>query len=143
MANDGYRSIEVMCVNDTRGNLVVQGPGIGSNCTWIQGEQPSQGDPINQYTSSMWGVCTNNINASASGHIELTGLGSSPVVIVFANNEAGQSTCTVTGNDAVTAIVTQNDTSELNHSSFSVQLIPNSNRDIANRPLRSLIESKV
>lgn len=124
MADLGYRSIEVLVTNDTRGNLTVQGVGIGTNCTWVQGETPTQGASLPQYNSAKWGVSTNDVNASASGQVQLTGLGSWPVSITFINNENGVSTANVSPNDAVKGIVTQQDTGELNHTLFVVQLIP-------------------
>ncbi len=124
MADLGYRSIEVLVTNDTRGNLTLQGVGIGTNCTWVQGETPSQGASLPQYNSAKWGVSTNDVNASASGQVQLTGLGSFPVSVTFSNNENGQSICNVGPNDAVKGTAVQQDTGEQNHSLFIVQLIP-------------------
>lgn len=124
MADLGYRSVEVVVTNDTRGNLTVQALALGSGDSWIQGETPNQGDPLQQYNSSKWGVSTNDINGTASGQVQLTGLGAWPVSIVFQNNMAGVSTCTISPNDQVTGIVTQQNTGEVNHTFFSVQLIP-------------------
>jgi hypothetical protein len=124
MPDRGYRSIEISVTNDTRGDLVVQAPTCGANDSWIQGEVPSQGDPLNQYNAATWGVLTKDVNNSASGHVQLTGLGSFPVTISFVNDSNGNSSCTVAPNDQVRAIVTPGGASERNHSAYNVQLIP-------------------
>lgn len=124
MPDLGYRSVEVNCTNDTRGNLIIQAATTGTNCSWVQGEQATQGAPLNQYNNAKWGVLTNDIDAAATAQVQLTGLGSWPVTIVFFNNEAGTSNCTVAPNDAVKGIVQQIDTGEQSHTLFSVQLIP-------------------
>jgi hypothetical protein len=124
MANLGYRSVEVMLTNDTRGNLTVQAVALGAGNSWIQGETPNQGDPLPQYSGCQWGVSTNDVNGSASGQIQLTGLGSWPVSISFNNGATGNSTCSVAANDQVQGLVQQMQTGEMNHSLFTVQLIP-------------------
>lgn len=126
MANLGYRSVEVVVVNDTRGNLTVQGVANGPGNTWVQGETPNPGDSLAQYNASKWGTETNDVNGAASAQIQLAGMGSWPVTIVFSNNSAGISTCSVAPNNLVTSIVTQQTTGEANHSLFSIQLIPGS-----------------
>jgi len=124
VADIGYRSIEVLVTNDTRGNLSLQGVGIGSYCTWVQGETPTQGSILPQYNPAKWGVYTNDVNAAASGQVQLTGLGSFPVSITFINNAAGASSCAFAPNDAVQGLVQQPDTGDQNHTLFVVQLIP-------------------
>lgn len=126
MADLGYRSVEVVVTNDTRGNLTVQAVGIGSGATWVQGETPTQGQQLNQYNSTKWGVSTTDVNGAASGQCQLTGLGNYPVTIVFTNNPNGSTSCSVTGNDQVTYVqpIVQQNTGEANHSQFMVQLIP-------------------
>ncbi|MBI1407408.1 MAG: hypothetical protein GC145_14950 [Caulobacter sp.] len=124
MADLGYRSIEVNVVNDTRGNLTVQGPTLGSGDTWITGETPTQGAALNQYQSAKWGVSTNDVNGTATASVQLTGLGSYPVSISFTNDMNGNSNCTVGGNDQVKGTVTAVSTGEQNHTLYNVQLIP-------------------
>lgn len=124
MSNTGYRSVEINVINDTRGDLIVQGPQTAANSTWIQGEEAKQGDEIQQYNSVKWGVMTNDINGIAQGSVQLTGIGAFPVRITFTNTVSGQSTCVVSPNDAVTGLVTPIQTGEVNHSAFQVQLIP-------------------
>jgi hypothetical protein len=124
MADLGYRSVEVVVTNDSRGNLTIQGVGCGSGDTWVQGETPTQGAPLNQYNSAKWGVSTNDVNGGTSGQVQLTGLGSYPLTIQFSNNSSGVSACPTSQNDVVKTLVTQQDTGEINHSLFSVQIIP-------------------
>lgn len=124
MPDLGYRSIEVAVTNDTRGNLTVQGVVAGSGSSWVQGETPNQGDSLPQYQAVKWGVDTNDVDGIANGQVSLTGLGSYPVSLVVMNDFTGRSACNVTGNDSVSAIVTQVQTGEVNHSQFVVQLIP-------------------
>ena len=124
MADLGYRSVEVAVTNDTRGDLTVQGPQCGSGDNWVQGETPHQGDRLPQYNAAKWGVSTNDVEGGASAQIQLTGLGSWPVSITFANDSSGNSTCTVSQNDMVQGMVIQQNTGEANHSLFTVQLIP-------------------
>ena len=124
MATFGVRSVEVFCINDTRGNLTVEGPGLGSESSWIQGMQANSGALLGQYESASLGVFTNAIDSPVSGHFQLVGLGSYPVTLEFQNLVTGQTSCQVTGNNAVAFIVTQVDTDENNHSSFTVLMIP-------------------
>lgn len=124
MADLGYRSVEVNVTNDTRGNLTVQGPTLGSGNTWIQGETPTQGAALGQYMSAKWGVSTNDVDGTATGSVQLTGLGSYPVMVSFTNDMNGNSNCTVAGNDMVKGTATQVATGEQNHSLYNVQLVP-------------------
>jgi hypothetical protein len=124
MPNQGYRSVEVTVINDTRGDLTVNSPGTAAGSTWIQGEKATQGDGLNQYASSVWGVSTNDPQGTAMGHAQLTGLGSFPVALQFVNNHNGNSDCNLTDNDQVTGHITMIDTGERNHSAFTVQLVP-------------------
>lgn len=124
MADLGYRSIEVNVTNDTRGNLTIQGPTLGSGNSWIEGETPTQGASLGQYQAVKWGVSTNDFNGTATAVVQLTGLGSYPVSISFSNDMNGNSNCMVQGNDMVTGTATQVSTGEMNHSLYNVQLIP-------------------
>ncbi len=124
MADLGYRSIEVNIVNDTRGNLTIQGPQVGSGNSWIQGETPTQGTALGQYMSAKWGVETNDVNGTATAMVQLTGLGSYPVTIAFTNDMNGNSNCTVAGNDQVKGTATSVNTGEQNHTLYNVQLVP-------------------
>ncbi len=121
----GYRSVEIIVINDTRGDLSVTGPVAGQGSTWIQGETPNQGDPLDQYQSAKWGVSTNDVNGNVSATVQLTGLGSYPLTLQFYNYSSGQTGAPCTGNDAVTPVVTQNPVVEQNHTSFQIQLVPN------------------
>ncbi|WGM39752.1 hypothetical protein [Caulobacter sp. NIBR1757] len=124
MADLGYRSIEVNVVNDTRGNLTIQGPTLGSGNTWVQGEEPTQGASLGQYQGAKWGVSTNDVNGTATAMVQLTGLGSYPVSISFTNDMNGNSNCMLQGNDMVKGTAMQVSTGEMNHSLYNVQLIP-------------------
>lgn len=126
MQDLGYRSIQLAVTNDTRGNLTLQDVALDSGpyCAWITGETPSQGDPFQQYSDVQWGAATNSIDAAVSGQIQLSGLASGPIAIVFMNDQNGVSSCSVAPNDLIKANVAQQDTGEINHSLFSVQLIP-------------------
>lgn len=89
MADLGYRSIEVVITNDTRGNLTVHAPSVLSSAgAWIQGETPNNCDPLNQYNGMKFGVTTNDVNGDASARLELTGLGSFPIQIERLNHAA-------------------------------------------------------
>ncbi len=124
MADMGYRSVQVSVTNDTRGDLTVQSGAVGDGDAWLVGEAPTQGGSFGQYHQAQWGVSTNDINGTAAGQIQLAGLGSWPVAIVFMNDDNGISTCSVTPNDQIKANVVQQETGEPNHSAFVVQLIP-------------------
>ena len=124
MADEGYRSVQVRVTNDTRGDLTVAAPQTGSGDEWLQGETPTHGAMLRQYSAVTWGVSTNDVNASTSAMVQLAGLGSWPVTIVFSNSANGVSACSVSPNDAIMGSVTAVDTGEANHSLYEVQLIP-------------------
>ena len=121
----GNRSVEVIVTNDTRGDLTVTAPQAGSGSTWIQGEQPNQGDPLPQYQSAKWGVFTNDAMGNVTGQLQLIGLGNVPVTLSFYNYSNGVSGAPCLGNESVTVNVIENPVVEANHTSFTVQLVPN------------------
>lgn len=122
-ADQGFRSVEVDVTNDSLGNLSVQASSLGVNVTWIPGETPGPGYPVEQYNASMWGAETNDINSNATAQILLTGQGAFPLTIVMSNMSDGTSSVNVIDNDALHGIVNQVDTGEVNHTAFSIQLV--------------------
>ena len=120
----GYRSIEVVITNDTQGNLMIGDVQTDAGSAWVAGETPSESQQLNQFVFSTFAVMTTDINASAGGQIMLTGLGSYPISVVFANSVNGTSNAMVNGNDMVTGRVTPIDTGEQNHTMYNVQLVP-------------------
>jgi len=124
MAVRGLFSVEVSCTNDALGDMAVNTTSLGAGCSWIAGESASDGGTLGRFTSATWGVFTNEPTGSASGQVELSGLGSAPAMLSFSIAADGASQCTVSANDAVQAIVTPVDTGETGHVQFTVQLIP-------------------
>jgi hypothetical protein len=120
----GYTSVQVAITNDTWGSLIVEGPNIDPGAAWASGETPTPGQSLPQYSAAQFGVMTNDVDGSAGGQFMLTGLGSYPVTVTFANTSNGVSNALVDGNDAVQAIITQLDTGEQNHTLYQVQLVP-------------------
>ncbi len=120
----GDRSVQVTITNDAWGSLIVEGPAIDPGAAWVSGETPSPGQSLPRHNAARLGVMTNDVDGSAGGQLMLTGLGSYPVTVAFANTSNGVSNALVNGNDAVQAIVTQVDTGEQHHTRYQVQLLP-------------------
>ena len=124
MADNGARSIEVDVRNNTTANLTVQGADLdGQGASWIKGEEPKQGDTLNQYQSMRAGVMNTDYNSGAGGSFTLTGYGS-PFEIEFNNDPQGNSSCSSNGNDEVSVEINKVDTGETNHSQFDLTLQP-------------------
>lgn len=125
MADTGYRSVEIIVLNDTPGDLVIESAGDpADNGAWVDGEKPTNGSPLRQYTSRTFGVKTDDVNGSALGSFQLTGLGSSPLRIDFWNHADGTSDVNVTANNAVQGMTRAIESNEDNHTMFQVQLVP-------------------
>ncbi|RKH13589.1 hypothetical protein D7V97_05075 [Corallococcus sp. CA053C] len=125
MADAGYRSIEVSVVNNTQATLNVRTATItGVDTGWIDGEQATVGEPIEQYAGALWGVSTDNPAATAGATVHLSGFGNVPVAIDFRNDQFGTSTVNATGNDKIRTSVGQLQTSDPNHTIFQVELLP-------------------
>ncbi len=125
MADLGYRSIEVVIINDTRGDLVIQAAGaIPDSGAWIEGEKSTSGTVLKQYSKLKLGVKTDDDNGLALATFQLTGLGSFPVEISFSSDANGASNCSVTPNDHVQGLTSAISTDEENHTVFLVQLVP-------------------
>jgi hypothetical protein len=124
MANRGYRSVELQCINEAQGDLTVSDLGLDGACKFIEGEAPQQGDTLAQNGAAVtWGICTDITTTAASGLVELSGLGSYPVVVKFWNGPTGQCVCEITPNDAVRANVQLKSTGDHFHVLYAVQFV--------------------
>lgn len=122
MANTGARSCEVIIQNMTTANFTIQGSNTsGSNAQWIQGEVPTTGDQLVEFTTVTFGVMNTDYNSGAGGMVVLGGYGDE-FQINWNNDASGITTCTCPGNSMVKASVAQISTHENNHTQWSVRL---------------------
>ena len=129
MADTGYRSIEVIVINDTRSDLSIQGAGDPTSGTWVDGEKPTDGTIIPQYAKKKFGVKTDDQKSAAEASFLLTGRGS--LEVDFFNTAGGNADVTFTtpvaaeGKDlGIQGTKSQADTSEENHPVFVIQITP-------------------
>jgi hypothetical protein len=118
----GKRSVQVNVFNHTEADLTVQGPSLGSSCSWISGQQPNQGDTLAEFAAANWGVTTNDATATAQAWISLSGLGSPMINISVSNDHNGNTLCTATGNSVVNVTTQQQTSGEDAHAVWNITL---------------------
>lgn len=121
MLSRGYKSIEVVVTNTTRGDFAVQAPTTYAG-DWIQGEQPAKNSRLNMYNAAKWGVKTDDEDGIASANVLLTGLGKGPVTISFSIDENGNPQVSAAGNNQVLCSSSSVDLNDQNHPVWHVLL---------------------
>ena len=120
----GYRSIELVIINDTKTDLSIQAANIVSG-DWIDTEKANSGTIIPQYSKIKLGCKTDDLNSSAEFSFELIGDGS-PLVIDAFNTAGGNSNVVFSTNAGcmIKGSSIEAETNEENHSVFIAQITP-------------------